>query len=197
MANWVYNSMTVTGPEEDITRFMEVMSRPRPHKIEQEDGTYTIGVVEDEKPSLLSFWNTVAPTDLTEYFTEASSDRNPLNWYVWNIDNWGTKWDAGHAEVSRDSETRVYYNFETAWSSPDAFYVALSEQWPTLDFSVTWEEEQGFGEELEMKDGEVTVLRSWDIPNSHQDFIDQDKEDQCICTWSDDEEEWFDDCPRG
>lgn len=189
MANWVYNSMTVSGPEEVLTRFIEKMSQPRPNGVLQEDGSYAIETKEDETPSALSFWNAVAPTDLQNYF-------DGTNWYYWNINNWGTKWDAGMVETDRYSKDSAYYTFETAWGAPEAFYKAVSEQWPDLDFSVTWEEEQGFGEEFDMKNGEIKVLRTWDIPESHQDFVDQDKEDQCICTWSKDEEEWFEDCPR-
>ena len=43
------------------------------------------------------------------------------NWYSWNIDNWGTKWEVYGVEWQRD-ENSFYLNFDTAWSPPIAFY---------------------------------------------------------------------------
>jgi hypothetical protein len=77
-------------------------------------------------------------------------------------------------------------------------------QHPELDFEIWWEEEQGFGEELESVEemneaGEkvkvLTKTKSWDIPNSHKDYTERDLDD-CVChRWYDSPEDWFDDCP--
>jgi hypothetical protein len=53
----------------------------------------------------------------------------------------------------------------------------------------------GGGEE----DGEERSLietKSWDIPASHADYVERDNEDGCLCSYSDDEDDWYDDCPR-
>ena len=48
-------------------------------------------------------------------------NEKPLNWYDWNCEHWGTKWDACHGEVySR------FVEFDTAWSTPEPVIKALA-----------------------------------------------------------------------
>jgi hypothetical protein len=77
-------------------------------------------------------------------------------------------------------------------------------QHPELDFEFHSEEEQGWGAEYstydsEDEDGkpikELNLVREWDIPNSHADYVDRDNEDGCVCSWNDDPEDLFEDCP--
>ena len=53
------------------------------------------------------------------------------NWYGWNVDNWGTKWDASisieNDQLQRLDDETLELRFETAWSPPIAFYRFLSE----------------------------------------------------------------------
>lgn len=40
-----------------------------------------------------------------------------LNWYDWNIENWGTKWNAYNQTIcSDDGNGKAYIKFDTAWS---------------------------------------------------------------------------------
>ena len=56
------------------------------------------------------------------------------NWYGWNIENWGTKWDADPGEFTIDDGdpeegmSTVHQNFDTAWGPPDAIAEELTEQ---------------------------------------------------------------------
>jgi hypothetical protein len=79
-------------------------------------------------------------------------------------------------------------------------------QHPELDFDFSSEEEQGWGAEYTSSDGDdvdengvltksLIMTREWDIPQSHQDYVDLDRECNCESE-PDDEEYWFDDCPR-
>jgi hypothetical protein len=45
-------------------------------------------------------------------------------WYMWNVDNWGTKWDSEPHNVIW-GEGSVTFSLSTAWSPPIAFYRAL------------------------------------------------------------------------
>jgi hypothetical protein len=50
------------------------------------------------------------------------------NWYNWNIDNWGTKWDVGRdGDVGDVNDTMISLNFDSAWSPPIAGYEKLEE----------------------------------------------------------------------
>jgi hypothetical protein len=50
------------------------------------------------------------------------------NWYGWNCDNWGTKWEASVYDFERLDETTIRVNFDTAWGPPIALYEYLFEE---------------------------------------------------------------------
>jgi len=54
---------------------------------------------------------------------------NAKNWYDWNIDNWGSKWDADimNGDFTFDIDCFESF-FNTAWSPPIAFYNKLVEE---------------------------------------------------------------------
>lgn len=77
------------------------------------------------------------------------------SWYGWSCANWGTKWDACHASLDDEDETRLLYSFDTAWSPAEPVLFAMSEQFPELAFTATFKEESGeFYYQAEWKDGE-------------------------------------------
>jgi hypothetical protein len=49
------------------------------------------------------------------------------NWYEWNINNWGTKWDASIYDFERLDDNNIRINFDTAWGPPTALYDYLFE----------------------------------------------------------------------
>ena len=72
----------------------------------------------------------------------------------------------------------------------------MVEQHPTLAFSFHCEEEQGWGVEYDSVSGELVETNSWDIPDSHADYVGRDNEDGCVCSYEDDQDEWYNDCPK-
>lgn len=58
------------------------------------------------------------------------------NWYNWNIDNWGTKWNA--YKIASDDD---YIQFNTAWSTPEPVIKALSEKFPDVEIRVEYADE--------------------------------------------------------
>jgi hypothetical protein len=129
-------------------------------------------------------------------------------WYDWNIREWGTKWDANDENGDapdlddlKDTDS-ISYSFSTAWSVPEPVFRAMVQQHPELDFDFSSEEEQGWGVEFtssDSEDGEERSLmetKSWDIPESHADYVERDNEDGCICSHYEDEDDWYEDCPR-
>ena len=198
MPNWVDNELTVSGSPEAIAKFKE-----------QAGKAYPVGV--DEKTNELeyetlpiSFWNFIAPPqeaiESGEFFgTHGFSEGKrvgdtPNNWYNFQSDKWGTKWNACEAQLSSESKTELYYFFQTAWSPPEPVFEAMVEQFPELEFQIKWEEEQGFGAELFGSDGTLEVINEWDIPESHTDYAKKDDLDGCECANSSDPHEWYKDC---
>jgi hypothetical protein len=217
MPNWVYNTLSVSGSKETIAEFKELAGRKAPTGFDSETGVLTY----DNKEEVLSFWNFKEPEDKAVYF--GASDYKPEGyeswtmeermahsmkfssdgWYDWNIREWGTKWDACDVDLNDDSETSLGYSFNTAWSIPEPVFVAMVQKFPTLDFEFWSEEEQGWGAEFTSSDGDedgersLIMTKEWDIPDSHQDYVDRDREDSCNCASDpDDDEYWYADCPR-
>ena len=52
------------------------------------------------------------------------------NWYGWNVNNWGTKWDVTPHDWEQEDDNTIYINFDSAWSPPISLYEFLeSEGW--------------------------------------------------------------------
>jgi hypothetical protein len=192
MANYVFNSIFVDGKPEDVKRFFTSAK-----------ATYTQTYVDWETPSAkselftktvdseFSFRSFVQPPsqDYDDYYTPTGGLIQ--SWYHWNIDNWGTKWDAGDVCVDLENSTVA---FTTAWSPPIPVFQAIIKQFPNLSFDFHYEEEQGWGGEIFAKNGVITEEKQWDIPNSHAD--NEALARDCQCDYEDDSEYWYDDCPR-
>ena len=190
MPNWVYNTVSVHGAPDDVKAFMDKASKPRPYL----DGGETTMV---EKG--FSFWNFIAPPEDkwelyfgTSGWVDGERVGDPdWNWYEWNIDNWGCKWDAGEAEVDYDGENFMKISFETPWDAPREVINAICNQHKELIITWHFEEEQGWGAEIELDNGESSIVE-WGIPDSHADY--EERGNECPCDWSDD---WrFADCPE-
>lgn len=50
------------------------------------------------------------------------------NWYNWNIENWGTKWDIHTIDFERYDDNTIWISFETAWAPPVALYEFLTDE---------------------------------------------------------------------
>ena len=208
MPNWVTNTLTITGSEEDIQKVKNQLNQPYTKK--WQDGTQ-----ETYSNPVIAFWNITRPpmNKLDEYFgvhgyaDGGEQGNTPMNWYNFNNREWGTKWDIGVVDgeaskysetqlVYTGSETEIQYGFNTAWSPPIPALDALAEQHPNLEITLEWEEEQGFGGTYVWADGEGYESESYDIPESHADYKERDNLDGCNCNNYEDEDDWFEDCPR-
>ena len=169
MPNWVYNGLTIEGNPEQVTNLVEQMNKPFVDYIKPA-GDLAYGIQETKYINpIFSFRNIVSPTDLEAYKAQpdfkAEGEQN--DWYSWNIRNWGVKWDVAVAENNTSPDTYmegptsngdnlvVYYNFETAWGIPLQALEKLSSQFPSLLFTLSYEEETGWGGELELLRGVV------------------------------------------
>lgn len=90
------------------------------------------------------------------------------NWYEWNVENWGTKWDVNVNDgyVERLDDNTLQLSFETAWSPPIAFYDFL--------FEDGWDVEARYYEPGVGFIGEYdnSIDDCWEIDFSDQESID-------------------------
>lgn len=98
------------------------------------------------------------PVELTEMSSPVSDPNisaenikkyGSSDWYDWNVNNWGTKWDVDNPGHEVFGET-VTASFDTAWSPPIEFYEHLKELGYTVratyfeyDFAGVWTDEDG------------------------------------------------------
>ena len=185
MPNWVYNGLTIEGNPEYVTKLVEQMNTPFVDYIEA-NGDLAFGIKEIKYSNpVFSFRNIIAPTDLEAYkgqpWTGEADNRleNPDSWYNWNIRNWGVKWDVAvsneeqypdtyiEGPVANGDNSVVYYNFNTAWGVAEPALINLSSQYPYLLFTLSYEEETGWG-------GEAEFLRGTMISDSQYNWRCQD-----------------------
>ena len=173
MPNWVYNGLTIEGNPDEVNKLVAQMNKPFVDYIES-NGDLAFGIKQRKYVNpIFSFRNIIAPTNLEEYKKQPweyangeVTKTNEDSWYNWNIRNWGVKWDVAVSEDEEYPETYmegptpngdnlvVYYNFNTAWGIADEALSNLSSQYPTLLFTLSYEEETGWGGEHEYLRGE-------------------------------------------
>ena len=207
MPNWVYNTLTIEGSEEEIAKVKAQLGKPI-QKRYAEDKEVSI-----YSNPIISFWNIIAPPDdkLDEYFEthgyspdKGNTGQGEFNWYNFNNSKWGTKWDIAVGDEEKYSDTSLVeehstvlrYRFNTAWSPPLPVIEELSLQYPKLEITLEYEEEQGWGGEILWTEEGSSIVREYDIPNSHKDYVDRDEVDNCICQRDEDEDDWYKDCPN-
>ena len=146
MPNWCQNRVTAyakNGNEQDIKRIKEIFESkdsvfgkiiPSPdwNNIPNEDGELPVRREhKNPKTGEVSFVTMEFP----------KSGKNDDRWYDWNISNWDTKWDiAGGVEVDDYDDEQVEFNFNTAWSPPEAICRKLRELFPEVGFSWFYDE---------------------------------------------------------
>ena len=62
--------------------------------------------------------------------------------YAWQLDYWGTKWDVyNRVDMTPESYNTFKYDFETAWSPPEAWLRRVALKWFELTFTLVYFEE--------------------------------------------------------
>lgn len=189
MPNWVYNSLTIEGNAQDIASIKEQLNKPfsKEHdSFDRETKEMKRKTFEYNNP-VFAFWNIIKPTDMEAYENQPVRSEKSINdpdwwadtqrlsdmdnsWYNWNHRNWGTKWDVAvsddeqypETEITIDSADTLGYRFNTAWSPPIVVIETLSRQYPNLNFNLSYEEETGWGGEVELADGNMDILEDYE-----------------------------------
>lgn len=146
MPNHVYNSISV---EEKYAEKLAEIAK--------------VGLCRYYKPMPDDLVGTTSPQRIDETISQEEHDRltekyGTSDWYTWANREWGTKWGCYEGKYEH-----CLYTFTTAWSPPsDSIMDMLVKDIP--DFDYFWEEEQGFGMEISVNDGQISSFVEWDIP---------------------------------
>ncbi len=187
MPNWVFNGLTIEGNPNSVNNLIAQMNKPfkKIHdswniKTQQMEKTVTLypnpvfafhNIYNHEQAGISEDVYLSQP-DHTLPIAEAMKF-NTNDWYSFNVREWGTKWDvAVHAdekypdtnmEDAPNGENHVvHYNFNTAWSPPFPAISKLSAQYPDLLFTLSYEEETGWGGECEFLRGDMISESNYD-----------------------------------
>jgi hypothetical protein len=189
MPNWVFNGLTIEGNPEQVKSLMEQMNKP--FKMVHDSWNMETGQHEKKLTTypnpVFAFHNIYSYVDAgiseEEYLSQPvrSADQtfadfmkfDTNDWYNFNVREWGTKWDVAVSDNDAFTDTNyeetangenhvVHYNFNTAWSRPMSALLKLSAQYPSLLMTLSYEEETGWGGELEMLRGEVISESEYD-----------------------------------
>ena len=64
------------------------------------------------------------------------------NWYEWNVENWGTKWDVNtdgmEFEDHGDGTATLHGFFDSAWAPPIAAFEQLAQDWDSCYIELTY-----------------------------------------------------------
>jgi len=187
MPNWVYNGLTIEGNPHSVKSLIKQMNKP----FDQKHDNWNVVTQEMEikvttySNPIFSFNNIYnykeagitdevylgqPPRDIT---FEEQMQFKTNDWYSFNVREWGTKWDVAVSDDNKYPTTNmeeaangenyvVHYNFETAWSRPMEALIKLSKEYPELLFTLSYEEETGWGGEMEILRGEVISESEYD-----------------------------------
>ena len=185
MPNWVFNGLTIEGNPEQVKALMTQMNKPFIYSITPVgDLSYDVKQTKYVNP-IFAFHNIYnykdhgvtdeqyhsQPPRATDFSEAMKFETN--DWYNFNVREWGTKWDVAVSEDDKHPDTYmeeaqngenyvVYYNFNTAWSRPLPALQKLSAQYPNLLMTLSYEEETGWGGEMEFLRGEVISESEYD-----------------------------------
>ena len=140
MPNWVTNELELVGEELKVKEVMDALS-----------GVERKVTFKKVLPLPKALENTQAPTKETN--EELIKLYGYDNWYDWQRNNWGSKWDACEGEILDDSNLV----FQTAWATPFLFFKTLSEKFTDVEIIVRYSDED-FGYNVgtyTLKNGEV------------------------------------------
>ena len=141
MPNWCNNTLTVSGPQEIISRMRSE--------------------IRGKQEEVLDFEMILpTPRDLLE----------GQGWYDWRVANWGTKWNADDSALEEISAEEMVYYFMSAWSPPIQVIAALGKNFPSLSFNLQYSEPGcAFKGRFVVENGLVTFNESENIEESYGD----------------------------
>ena len=139
MPNWCRNRVTVYSdvkePIEKITKIFENKNKIFGQIIEEPDWK-RLPNEKGEFPVLEQHKNPKTGEIIFETYNFPDG-KNDDRWYHWNIQNWGTKWDACNVSIEYQDESQIEIEFDTAWSPPEPICARLREMFGDL-ISVSW-----------------------------------------------------------
>ena len=177
MPNWCETEAVITGPEDDVLRFVNgvkdnlIVSSYFP--CPEELAVTTSGFFADEEKQ----------KELEKMYEKNITEYGFKDWYEWQYENWGTKWgDCGtyfeHRGMMENGLCEQIITFRSAWGPLDKAFLHISKMFPNLEFLFHHDEEAGFFEALTViKNGSVVFSEDF-VPADYLNEVDWDNDEQ-------------------
>jgi hypothetical protein len=129
-------TLEVNGKEEDVLTFVRNVKGSKKYETEGRDFDFNHFIPQPD--------NLFRDNLSTDKEKELKQQGIP-DWYNWNVENWGTKWNA-HCEIVDFNGGDAVFHLETAWADPRPVIHKMIEMYPNLSFIIEGEEEsQSYG----------------------------------------------------
>jgi hypothetical protein len=147
--NHITNSVVVIGTPEDIRLFREMAF------VEPGESFPNSDEINDQDIPVLSFeLITPPPANIEKGGCNGEHAEDEVCWYVWNRENWGTKWGAYHSDHFNQRWLKGYgpeatvtgridFRFDTAWAQPTPILERIEQRWNVKVHAVS-QDEGGF-----------------------------------------------------
>jgi hypothetical protein len=162
MPNWVITKIYITGPEDKIKEFEGKCLRPNRDEDGEFQRTFSFDRIKQRPEELV---NTISPSPkpevrkvkdmqgneiVVEVYRENINNATPdqqeelrrkyghSNWYDWNCNNWGTKWDCSDSHYTEEDKI---LQFQTAWACPEKIIAEMKLVFPDLRFDGSYADE--------------------------------------------------------
>ena len=136
MPNWFYFRLNVSGQKKDVEQFVENVKGSE--KFDTKDFKFDFNHFIPQPENIFR-------GNLGQKEEQMCKDKGIPDWYSWNVENWGTKWNAVCDEfesVSVDGfPYEATYNLRTAWAFPAPIINEMMDRYRDLDFDIEGEEE--------------------------------------------------------
>jgi hypothetical protein len=153
MPNWTHNFMRVEGDEKDIRAFLDAIKWqdelfdfnriiPMPELLKN-TGSGFMKIDGEKVNSWYIEQRNPGGNDKVRRFTREEKEElariGAENWYDWSIENWGTKWNPCHLDISGAAiNGSLEVTFDTAWSAPVPIFRKIVVMFPKLSFAFQW-----------------------------------------------------------
>ena len=142
MPNHCTNHLTVSGDAKEIKRFHEAITAGERQDHEQ------FRILDNLFPTPQELRETVKGFSANGGQNPENAEKQKVNmekfgvpdWYEWNCKNYGSKWSDYDGVFGQVSDNEINMVFVSAWSPIGEGIRNVSEQFPTLDFILAYEE---------------------------------------------------------
>ena len=103
---------------------------------------YNHVTIEGPKEKIEQLWNRAQESKGLLHAMVPMPEDQAENWYEWNINEWGTKWDVEIDELEYDDENgAIIGSFQSAWSPPTEAMRQYQEKNSDVHIELIYEEE--------------------------------------------------------